>query len=249
MEALPDRAARAGAHVDRDARHRHRRLVGGLSPAGRRAHAHGGRARVPPHPRGVEPGVEGRAHRLRADGRVARRRALRRRPVDRSGARAHAGDRARAGARALRRQRHVHAPEGGEAMRRVREAWRAWVALLDRREAPTSLALTRILVAAVILGDLLQARLHGVVAAVWAPPPYGIGVGAVWDREPPWSIRWFGASVDTAELLWWVAVIAAALLLLGAASRLAAIVLVLVLAQMAHIAPDGDRGIDLLLRA
>ncbi|HUS62972.1 MAG TPA: methyltransferase domain-containing protein [Kofleriaceae bacterium] len=132
---------------------------------------------------------------------------------------------------------------------RLRQAWHRWVALLDRREAPTSLALTRILVAAVILGDLLQARLHGVVAAVWAPPPYGIGVGAVWDAEPPWSIRWFGASVDTAELLWWVAVIAAALLLLGAASRLAAILLVLVLAQMAHIAPDGDRGIDLLLRA
>jgi hypothetical protein len=134
-------------------------------------------------------------------------------------------------------------------MRKAHDLWHAWVLLLDRRERPTSLALTRILVAAVILGDLLVVRAQDLVAAVWAPPPHGIGVGAVWDPNPPFAVRWLGASADTAELLWWVATIAAALLLVGAVSRVAAIVLVLVLAQMAHIAPDGDRGIDQLLRA
>ena len=126
--------------------------------------------------------------------------------------------------------------------------WRAWVELLDRRESPTSLVLVRVLVAAAVLGDLLQAWLHDVIVAVWAPPPHGTGYASIWDRNPPFMVRWFGAGVDTAELVFWIAVVAAALLMIGAATRASAIVLALMLAQLGHMAPEGDRGIDFLLR-
>jgi SAM-dependent methyltransferase len=126
--------------------------------------------------------------------------------------------------------------------------WRAWVELLDRRERPTSLVLARVLVAAAILGDLLQAWLHDVIGAVWAPPPHGTGYASVWDPLPPFMVRWFGPGVDTAELVFWIAVAASALLMIGAATRVSAIVLALMLAQLGHMAPEGDRGIDFLLR-
>ncbi|HEU5056849.1 MAG TPA: HTTM domain-containing protein, partial [Kofleriaceae bacterium] len=126
--------------------------------------------------------------------------------------------------------------------------WRWWVELLDRREQPTSLVLARVLVAAAVLGDLLQAWMLDVVAAVWAPPPDGTGYASIWDPNPPFMVRWFGAGVDTAELVFWIAVAAAALLLIGAATRVSAIVLALMLAQLGHMAPEGDRGIDFLLR-
>ena len=43
--------------------------------------------------------------------------------------------------------------------------WRAWVALMDRREAPTALALVRISVALVLIGTV------GVVASLHATLP------------------------------------------------------------------------------
>ena len=131
---------------------------------------------------------------------------------------------------------------------RLARLWRAWVAMLDRREKATSLVLVRILVAAAVLGDLLQAWWLDVVGAVWAPPPHGTGYASIWDPLPPFMVRWFGPGVDTAELVFWIAVVAAALLLIGAATRVSAVVLALMLAQLGHMAPEGDRGIDFLLR-
>ncbi|HEY8145164.1 MAG TPA: methyltransferase domain-containing protein, partial [Kofleriaceae bacterium] len=81
-----------------------------------------------------------------------------------------------------------------------------------------------------------------------APPPHGTGYASVWDPLPPFMVRWFGPGVDTAELVFWIAVVAAALLLIGAATRVSAVVLALMLAQLGHMAPEGDRGIDFLLR-
>jgi SAM-dependent methyltransferase/uncharacterized membrane protein YphA (DoxX/SURF4 family) len=130
----------------------------------------------------------------------------------------------------------------------VRRLWREWALLLDRREAPTSLALTRILVAAAVLGDLLHVLYLDLVAAVWAPPPAGTGYASIWDPHPPFMIRWFGPGLDTSELVFWLAVGSAVMLLLGAATRVSAIVLALMLAQLGHMAPEGDRGIDFLLR-
>ncbi len=123
--------------------------------------------------------------------------------------------------------------------------WRAWVALWDHREPPTALALVRIFVGACVLGDLLQVRGVGVVEALWAPPPDGMGYGATADQ---WSVRWFGASAATAELVWWATTIAAAAFIAGALTRIAGVVLVLGSAQLAALMPDGDRGIDAALR-
>jgi uncharacterized membrane protein YphA (DoxX/SURF4 family) len=129
----------------------------------------------------------------------------------------------------------------------VKRAWKAWVELLDRRESPTSLALVRLLAAAVVLADLFIARGLGLVDAVWAPPPYGLGVGAL-SAHPPLAVRWLGATPHTAELVWLVTAVAAVLVLVGAATRVAAIVFVLASAQLALLSPDADRGIDVLLR-
>jgi uncharacterized membrane protein YphA (DoxX/SURF4 family) len=120
--------------------------------------------------------------------------------------------------------------------------WRAWVALWDAREPPTALALVRIAVALVILVDLLEAWRLGVVAAVWAPGPDGFAPGRrllvdALQRGP-----------ELAHGLWLAGVIAAVAMLTGTLTRVACVATALVSAQLAHLAPDSDRGIDAVLR-
>jgi hypothetical protein len=121
-----------------------------------------------------------------------------------------------------------------------------WVNLWDRREPATAQALVRIGVGVCLLFDLLQVRWLGLVDAVWAPPPDGMGYGS---SPRLWSQHWFGADAGTSELLWWVCTIAVALFTVGALTRVACVVFVLVYAQMAMISPDADRGIDMICRA
>lgn len=128
----------------------------------------------------------------------------------------------------------------------VARAARAWVELWDRREPATALAVVRILVGLCLLGDLLQVAWLDLVTAAWAPPPDGLGHGA---GARPWVVRWLGAGPGTAHTLWWAATAAAAALTLGLATRVAAVAVVLLSAQLAMISPDGDRGIDAVLRA
>jgi hypothetical protein len=122
-----------------------------------------------------------------------------------------------------------------------------WVKLWDRREPPQSLALLRILVPLVILADLASALWLGLVPGAWAPPPYGVGWAAV-GATPPAAVRFFGATTSTVLALYLTAVVSAACLALGVFSRVAAALLALTTSQLAHIAPDGERGIDILLR-
>jgi hypothetical protein len=123
--------------------------------------------------------------------------------------------------------------------------WRWWVELWDRREPPTALALVRIFVGLCVLGDLLEVGRMGIVEALWAPPPEGMGHGASAD---PWAVQWLGASGETARLLWWIGVASSAALVVGLGTRVAAIVMMLVSAQLGMLAPDSDRGIDVALR-
>jgi hypothetical protein len=126
------------------------------------------------------------------------------------------------------------------------KAWpKAWVDLWDRREPATAQALVRIAVGLCLVFDLAQVGWLGLVDAVWAPPPLGMGHGA---GKHLWSVRWFGASADTAELLWATALACAVLFTLGAATRVAAAVFVLVYAQLGYYCSDADRGIDTVLR-
>jgi hypothetical protein len=124
----------------------------------------------------------------------------------------------------------------------------AWVAFWDRREPPTVLALVRILVSVVLLADFLSAAASGLVEAVWAAPPHGLGYGALRALPEPAAVRWLGATPHTAWVLWSVATGALVLFGLGALTRVAGVVFVLASAQLAAIAPDSDRGIDILLR-
>jgi hypothetical protein len=126
-----------------------------------------------------------------------------------------------------------------------RDGWLArWTKLWDEREPPTSLWLCRVLVACVVLADLVSAELSGAGLGAFAPPPAGVGYAI----EGQWSARLFGATAATAQGLYFAAGAAALCFLLGAATRVAGLGLALALAELGNFAPEGDRGVDVLLR-
>ena len=114
-------------------------------------------------------------------------------------------------------------------MSRVVRAWRAWVALMDRREPATVLACVRIAVALVLLSDFAQIYRLELVDALFAPPPVGF------------------AHAD-ATLWCHVATIALVCLALGAGTRAACVAYVVASSRLSIALPDGDRGIDVMLR-
>ena len=123
---------------------------------------------------------------------------------------------------------------------------KAWVAVWDHREPATSLALTRMLVALAILGDLLAAYHLGLVEAVWSPPPDGFSNMDL--RNPSWVIRVWGAGPETAWIAWGLTVGFCVAVFTGTFTRVSCVALAVMSAQLAYMAPDGDRGIDKLLR-
>ena len=135
----------------------------------------------------------------------------------------------------------VSAPAGT-----ARRLWSRWVALWDGDEAPTALAAIRIGVAACVLFDLLYVAAIGLAHVIWAPPAAG-GLGVVHGPNAPLAVRLLGDHADA--IVFGLAVSAATCLLVGLASRVAALVLALALAQLAWLAPDADRGIDMVFRS
>ncbi len=120
-----------------------------------------------------------------------------------------------------------------------------WVRFWDRREAPHSLALVRILLGAVLLSDLLSAGYFGVVSLLWAPPPRGAG----WDPSSspaPFAVRLLGAPAETPRLVWALAVVACVFFVAGAAYRVASLALVFAMVELGQCQPVGD-GMDALL--
>jgi hypothetical protein len=113
------------------------------------------------------------------------------------------------------------------------KAWRAWVALWDRREPPTALAMVRIALACVLLVDYLYVWHAGLVGPVWSPPPHGFAVG-----HP-----WFGGDVA-----WAIATVALVAIACGAATRVACVVFVVASAQLSALTPNGESGLDMLAR-
>jgi hypothetical protein len=125
----------------------------------------------------------------------------------------------------------------------VTRAWRAWVALWDRREDATALALVRIGVAAVLLCDFALVWRLDLIDALWAAPPAGYA-----HPYDGWSTRWLGRGPDAAFALWLAATVSLAAIAAGALTPVACAVFLLVSAQLAHLGADGDRGIDMMLR-
>jgi vitamin K-dependent gamma-carboxylase-like protein len=125
----------------------------------------------------------------------------------------------------------------------VTRAWRAWVALWDRREDATALALVRIGVALVLLYDFAQVWRLDLIDALWAAPPDGYAY-----PYDGWAARWLGRGPDAAFALWLAATVSLAAIAAGALTPVACVVFVAVSAQLAHVDPDGDRGIDMMLR-
>lgn len=115
----------------------------------------------------------------------------------------------------------------------MKRAWASWVALWDRREDATALALVRIGVAVVLLYDFVAMWRVGAIEALYAPPPLGYAAAEGWASP---------------QALWLAAVSSLVALGLGLATRVAAVVFVIISAHLASLAPDGERGIDMLLR-
>ncbi len=121
----------------------------------------------------------------------------------------------------------------------------AWVALWDRRESPISLALVRILVATALLVDLLPLGPLGLVEAVFAPAPLGLGH---LDGRPNAHELYGVLEPSSATALW--ALLCAALAAFGAGlfTRASGLVALFLYAQLALVLPLADRGIDMAFR-
>lgn len=124
-----------------------------------------------------------------------------------------------------------------------------WVAFWDEREAPTVLAILRIAVATVIAYDLVLAVSHDLVVPLWAPHAEGgIGYAGEWEPGMPESFSIFGMSASTSVAVFWTALASAVLFGAGVLTRATGAVCLLAYAQLAMYLPEGDRGVDVLLR-
>jgi hypothetical protein len=122
---------------------------------------------------------------------------------------------------------------------RVARWWRSWVALMDRREAPTALALVRISVALVLVCDYLWVWHVGLIDPLWSRFPEGFAT----------SYSGWADTLDiSAHGLWTIALVSLVLVFVGFLTRPACVVFVIVSAQQSAIAPDSESAIDMLLR-
>jgi len=127
-------------------------------------------------------------------------------------------------------------------------AWSWWVGLWSRREAPTTLAVLRLSLGSLLLVDLLMTAQRGLVVPLYAPLHAG-GLGDVLARHPVQELyRFLPATAATAELAFWTCTAAVACFTLGIFPRVAGLLALLLLAQLALPVPPADRGIDMLLR-
>lgn len=124
-------------------------------------------------------------------------------------------------------------------MTRIARAWRAWVALMDRREPATALALVRIGIALVLLVDYAWIAHAGLIDPLWSRFPDGYATG---------FSGWADSLGISAFGLWAIAMAAIVCMLLGLATPIACVVFVVVSAQQSALAPDSESGVDQLFR-
>ena len=125
-------------------------------------------------------------------------------------------------------------------------AFARWVAFWDRREPATSLAVTRILVGAILFLDMLLAWHQGVAQALLLPPPLGMGTGA--PAFPGFLAAPSVAQSSEVALFWWALVVIASLMFaVGLFHKAGGVLLTLALINFARFDPNGD-AIDKLYR-
>lgn len=130
----------------------------------------------------------------------------------------------------------------------MRRLLTGWVDLWDRREAPLSLALCRVLLGLVVVWDIgLMAPLD-LVQVMFGTAEHG-GLAHLEDyRKVPELFELIEPSEGLAGAFFAVLLGSAVLFTLGLATRLSGLVLLLTWAQWALLLPWADRGIDMLMR-
>lgn len=132
-------------------------------------------------------------------------------------------------------------------MSRLRAGWSQWVDLWSHEEPPTSLALLRILLAAVMLSDVLWLGWLGLPPALLGPEEIG-GFGRSAEHPAPWLWRWLPLHPWTPWVLWGLWVLSLLGVLTGTLTPIACVIAALLSANLASLVPAADRGIDLLSR-
>lgn len=127
---------------------------------------------------------------------------------------------------------------------------RWWVGLWDKREAPLSLALVRVLLSVVVMYDLLMVGYHGLPVFLWGPVEVG-GVHDVMGRAPaviPWVFKLFGPTETTVWGLYFTVLGSLFAFGTGFFTRFSGLIFLVTYAQTAIINDQADRGIDRMIR-
>lgn len=117
-------------------------------------------------------------------------------------------------------------------MSRARRAWSAWVDLWDRREDAAALALVRIFVGLALAYDFVEIWRLDLVDVLYTADGFGVAFDGLLSPQATW----------------WIAALASLGIATGTLTRISCIAFVLASAQLAHMSPNADRGIDVLLR-
>lgn len=124
---------------------------------------------------------------------------------------------------------------------------RAWVALWNEEEPPSSIALVRMLLGAVVFWDLAQVWRLGLVIPLFAPQEAG-GWADIGSRGPPFPYSVLPLEPWVAQTHHGLMLLAAACLTLGWFTRTSALALLLLWSAHWHCVPEADRAVDLLCR-
>jgi len=125
--------------------------------------------------------------------------------------------------------------------------WRSWVALWDGEESPHVLAAIRILLGLVILYDFVSVARLDLVEPLMSSTATG-GWSVRLAEAPTPLFTWLPDGPAGAWAAWALLVGSALAFTLGLRPSVAALVLVLVWAQLRQAVPGADRGIDTLCR-
>lgn len=123
-----------------------------------------------------------------------------------------------------------------------------WVRYWDQTEHPRTMGLLRLLLGCVILIDFLSLGALGLVVPLMGTAEVG-GWGASGElKQGFWLYSVLPETLGSAWAIYGVLLTASLCFMVGCAPRVAALVLVLLWAQVAMLVPPADRGIDLLVR-